>query len=93
MAEVVYVDVDDTLVRWAGSRAIPMPHVIAEVRRLHAAGAELYCWSAAGRQAAIEVLDRLQITSLFVAVLPKPTLLIDDRELGARWLRPGELGG
>jgi phosphoglycolate phosphatase-like HAD superfamily hydrolase len=93
MREVVYVDVDDTLVRWAGSRAIPVPHVIAEVRRLHASGAELYCWSAAGRQAALEVLDGLRITSMFAAVLPKPTLLIDDRELGARRLRPGELPG
>lgn len=91
MREVVYVDVDDTLVRWAGSRAIPMPHVIAEVKRLHAAGAELYCWSAAGRAGALEVLEQLELTSLFVAVLPKPTVMIDDAPLRARWLRPGEL--
>lgn len=40
---VVFVDVDDTLVRSTGAARIPMPEVIAAVRRLHATGALPYC--------------------------------------------------
>jgi len=32
---IVFVDVDDTLVRSVGTKRIPMPAVIAEVKRLH----------------------------------------------------------
>jgi hypothetical protein len=38
---VVYVDVDDTLIRTAGSKRIPIGSVIEHVRALAAAGAEL----------------------------------------------------
>lgn len=90
MPEVIYVDVDDTLVRWAGSKPIPIPAVIAKVRRLYAAGATLYCWSAAGGDLARDVATRLGIADLFVAFLPKPTLLIDDQPLSAPRLHPTE---
>lgn len=33
---VVYVDVDDTLIRSSGTKRIPMPRVIERVKRLHA---------------------------------------------------------
>jgi hydroxymethylpyrimidine pyrophosphatase-like HAD family hydrolase len=39
---VVYVDVDDTLVRTAGTKRIPMPRTIDRVRELHTDGHELY---------------------------------------------------
>lgn len=91
MREVVYVDVDDTLVRWAGAKAIPMPRVVAEVRRLHAAGALLYCWSAAGAEPAREVVTQLGIAELFTAFLTKPTLMLDDKPLSARRVHPGEI--
>ncbi len=42
---VVYVDVDDTLIRTVGSKRIPVSHVTEHVRMLAKAGAELYCWS------------------------------------------------
>ncbi len=91
MAEVIYVDVDDTLVRWAGAKAIPVPHVIAEVRRLHASGATLYCWSAAGALAAEEVVRGLGIADLFTHFLPKPTLMIDDQPLKAPVVHPANI--
>lgn len=36
---VVFVDVDDTLIRSVGSKRIPMPSVVSKVRALHASGA------------------------------------------------------
>jgi hypothetical protein len=41
---VVYVDVDDTLVRTVGGKRIPMSDAVDHVRALSAEGAELYCW-------------------------------------------------
>lgn len=38
-ADVVYVDVDDTLVRSASTKRIPIPASIAKVRALHTSGA------------------------------------------------------
>lgn len=35
---VIFIDVDDTLVRSVGSTRIPMPEVIRQVRRLHENG-------------------------------------------------------
>ena len=45
---VVYVDVDDTLVRSVGTTRIPVPAAVDHVRRLAEQGATLYCWSAGG---------------------------------------------
>ena len=45
---VIFVDVDDTLVRNAGAKRIPMLAAIEHVKELAAAGAELYCWSSGG---------------------------------------------
>jgi hypothetical protein len=39
---VIFVDVDDTLVRSAGSKRIPISTVIEKVRSLHAEGVVLY---------------------------------------------------
>ena len=39
---IIYVDVDDTLVRSFGTKRIPMPSVIAYVRKLKADGVTLY---------------------------------------------------
>ena len=44
----IYVDVDDTFVRSAGSKRIPIPSVIRHVIELHGHGALLYCWSSGG---------------------------------------------
>ena len=74
----VYVDVDDTLLRSAGSKRIPMTSTVERVRELHALGAELYLWSRGGAAYARDVARELGIEPCFRAFLPKPELLIDD---------------
>lgn len=83
---VIYVDVDDTLVRSVGTKQIPMTETMAHVRQLHANGAELYCWSSGGAAYAREVAGRLGIANLFTAFLPKPQILLDDQAV-SEWRR------
>lgn len=78
-ATVVYVDVDDTLVRTFGTKRVPRTEVVEHVRALHASGAELYCWSAGGAAYAEEVAAELGLGSCFRAFLPKPHALLDDQ--------------
>jgi predicted HAD superfamily phosphohydrolase YqeG len=82
----VFVDVDDTLVRSAGSKRIPMPNVINHVRELHAQGAILYCWSAGGAEYSRRTAEELGIARCFAAYLPKPNVMIDDLK-PAEWSR------
>jgi hypothetical protein len=82
---VIYVDVDDTLAHHASSKAIPIPRVLDQVRRLHAKGHSLYCWSTGGAEYARRVASDLGVAECFAAFLPKPTILIDDQEVSA-WL-------
>lgn len=95
---VVYVDVDDTLIRSFGSKQIPISSVIEHVRRLCAEdGVTAYCWSSGGADYARAVAERLGIAELFVAFLPKPNLMIDDQAPSA-WrdllvVHPNETGG
>jgi cation transport ATPase len=76
---VVYVDVDDTLVRTVGPKRIPMPSVVDYVRRMKAGGAELYCWSTGGAAYARAAADELGIADCFAAFLPKPHIIVDDQ--------------
>jgi len=76
---VVFVDVDDTLVRTAGTKRIPMPKTIARVRQLVSEGATLYLWSRGGADYAKQTAEELGITECFVAFLPKPNVLLDDQ--------------
>jgi predicted HAD superfamily phosphohydrolase YqeG len=80
----VYVDVDDTLVRSAGTKRVPIPAVVEHVRQLHAKGALLYCWSSGGADYARSAAEELKIAPCFVAFLPKPQIIIDD-QLMAAW--------
>mgnify|MGYP001566395237 CR=1 FL=1 len=81
---VVYVDVDDTLVRSFGSKQIAMPATVERVRALAAEdGVVLYCWSSGGGEYARVVAARLGIEALFVAFLPKPNVMLDDLAPGA----------
>jgi predicted HAD superfamily phosphohydrolase YqeG len=77
--EIVFVDVDDTLVRSAGTKRIPVASVVRNVAALKAAGATLYCWSTGGAEYAREVARELGVEHCFVAFLPKPTILLDDQ--------------
>jgi cation transport ATPase len=78
---VVYVDVDDTLVRWVGTKRIPIPRIVERVRALHSQGATIYLWSAGGADYARSVARDLGIEECFAAFLPKPTLIIDDQAI------------
>ncbi len=75
---IVYVDVDDTLVRSFGSKRIPMSHTVERVRQLYADGAELYCWSSGGAAYALDSAREVGLEHCFKAFLPKPKALIDD---------------
>jgi hypothetical protein len=77
-AQVIYVDVDDTLVRSSGPSRIAVPQVVEFVRASRARGCELFLWSRGGAAYAREVASSLGIESCFVAFLPKPELLVDD---------------
>jgi hypothetical protein len=79
---VVYVDVDDTLVRSVGNKRIPISGAVEHVRTLHADGASLYCWSSGGGEYAQLVAQELGIAECFVAFLPKPHVVIDDQAIG-----------
>jgi len=78
-ASVVFVDVDDTLVRSVGTKRIPIPSVVAHVRALKASGATLYLWSTGGADYARSSAAELGLTECFVAFLPKPHVIIDDQ--------------
>ena len=76
---VVYIDVDDTLVRSVGSKRIPMTQVIEHVRQLYKAGMTLYCWSSAGADYAKNSAQELGLADCFSSFLSKPNVLIDDQ--------------
>ena len=96
MAKVVYIDVDDTLVRSLGSKRSPMKSVIDQVRRLHSEGAQLYLWSTGGAQYAKDAATELGIPECFTAFLPKPDAYIDDQSVsewrGYKHVLPGNAG-
>jgi len=79
---IVYIDVDDTLVRSIGNKRIPMPNVVKHVDQLFQEGAELYLWSTGGADYAREAAEELGISHCFRAFLPKPRVLIDDQAVG-----------
>jgi hypothetical protein len=83
---VVYVDVDDTLVRSTGTTRIPIPPAVRHVRDLHAQQALLYCWSSGGAGYARRSAAELGIEHCFAAFLPKPDVLLDDQSV-AEWRR------
>jgi predicted HAD superfamily phosphohydrolase YqeG len=76
---IIFVDVDDTLIRSVGKKRIPMPSVVAEIKMLYDSGAALYLWSSGGGDYARASAIELKIEHLFVAFLPKPDVYIDDQ--------------
>ena len=83
---VIYVDVDDTLVRSAGGKRVLMPRVVEGVRGLASEGAQLYAWSSGGADYARESARELAIEHCFAGFLPKPQIVIDD-QAPAEWKR------
>ncbi len=80
---VIFVDIDDTLVRSFGSKRIPMTSVIERVRALHADGAVLYAWSSGGAEYARTTACELGLSECFVDCLPKPDVFVDDVRVDA----------
>lgn len=76
---IIFVDVDDTLVRSVGTKRIPMPAEVANVRRWHAEGFTLYLWSSGGADYAKRSAEELGIVDCFKAFLPKPHAYVDDQ--------------
>lgn len=76
---VVFVDVDDTLVRSVGTKRIPMVPVVKRVRELYDQGVALYLWSSGGAEYARSSAVELGIEDCFVAFLPKPDAYLDDQ--------------
>ena len=83
---VVYVDIDDTLIRSVGAKRIPITPAIRHVRELHEQGAELYCWSSGGAEYARSSAAEAGLEDCFTAFLPKPDVLLDDQDV-AEWRR------
>lgn len=79
MQRIIYFDIDDTLVRSYGKKRIPMPAVIAQIRRLKAEGVTLYLWSSGGAEYCRSTALELGIVECFVGFLPKPTTYVDDQ--------------
>lgn len=76
---IIYIDVDDTLIRTSGTKQIPISGPIEFVRHMHAAGHTLFLWSRGGAEYSRLVAESLGIEDCFVAFLPKPDILLDDR--------------
>lgn len=87
---VVFVDIDDTLVRSFGSKRIPMTPIIERIRALHAEGGVLYAWSSGGADYARSTADELGLSDCFVAYLPKPDVFVDDVRVEA-WRNTAQL--
>ena len=84
MSKIIFVDVDDTLIRSIGNKRIPMPQVVEYVKQSHKNGAILYLWSSGGAVYAEESAKELGIENCFVGFLPKPHIYIDDQSV-ADW--------
>ena len=95
MPKVAYIDVDDTLVRSAGTKRIPIVSVVRHVRALKEEGWELYCWSSGGGDYARATAKELGLSDCFVGFLPKPDVMIDDVPPQSwsflRVIHPGEI--
>ncbi len=76
---VIYVDVDDTLIRTAGTKRIPITRTVEYVKKSHCDGKILYCWSRGGAEYARSIATFLGITHCFEGFLPKPDLVVDDQ--------------
>ena len=81
-APVIYVDIDDTLIRSLGSKRMPITAMAKLVRLLKERGAMLFCWSSGGAAYAREAAQEVGLSDCFEAFLPKPELLLDDVPFG-----------
>jgi predicted HAD superfamily phosphohydrolase YqeG len=79
LPRVVFIDVDDTLVRSIGTKRIPIPSVVNRVHQLKQEGVLLYLWSSGGAEYAHASAIELGIEDYFTSFFPKPQAYIDDQ--------------
>lgn len=77
--KVIYIDVDDTIVRSVGTKRIPMPNVVNHIKKLHEQGNSLYLWSSGGANYCRDTATELGIGHCFIGFLPKPEIYVDDQ--------------
>lgn len=82
---IIFIDVDDTLVRNSGDQQVPMRSMIEKVRSLARSGAILYCWSSGGAEYAKRTARKLGLDHCFSDFLPKPHIMIDDQPVSEWW--------
>jgi hypothetical protein len=94
---VVFVDIDDTLVRSVGAKRIPIPASVTHVRELFHQAVKLYAWSSGGGDYAKATAAELGIENCFVGFLPKPNVILDDQSPSewsqAIWIHPNQAPG
>ncbi len=78
---VIYVDVDNTLVKTRGDKRTPEGEMIKHVVDLKGDGVQLFCWSSLGAEHARTTAEELHIAHCFSAFLPKPHIEIDDQAI------------
>lgn len=97
MSPIIYVDVDETFVRSAGTKRIPMTSVIHHIQQLKEQGATLFCWSSGGADYAKQSAQEFGIDHCFVAFLPKPNAILDDQNFEdwryLKYVHPAECDG
>ena len=86
--ECVFVDVDGTLIKWRRRRGRlenTLNKGLAESLAEWGAHADLVLWSRRGRLYAQKMAERHKVAHLFVAIIGKPTAIIDDE--GLSWMK------
>lgn len=78
--KIVYIDIDDTLIRSFGSKQIPITHSISHLKKLFNNGFEIYLWSSGGEEYCKNVAKNLGIYEYIKSFLPKPNVYIDDQK-------------
>ena len=76
--KIIFIDIDDTLVRTYGLKRIPIGKTIQAIFRFHKEGSEIYLWSNGGSDYCKKTAKELGIDKCITGFLPKPTLYIDD---------------
>lgn len=78
---VIYVDVDNTLVKTYGTKRTAESEMVKHVMDLKRDGVVLFCWSSVGPDYARKVAAELHIEHCFSGFLPKPHIEIDDQAI------------
>lgn len=81
---IYYIDIDDTLIRTVGSKAIPMVRTIEFINSINQSNDSIYLWSRGGAEYCRQIAEKLNITSNIKGYLPKPDVLIDDCDI-SQW--------